>query len=57
LAKKKQKPKAKDQFQFFSLTKSLRNATEKIVIRSLSPKAAAPLLMYDKFENYRVLIK
>jgi hypothetical protein len=48
LAKKKQKPKAKDQFQFFSLTKRLRNATEKIAIRSLSPKATAPLLMYDR---------
>jgi hypothetical protein len=49
LAKKNQKPKAKDQFQFFSPSKSLRNAAEKIAIRSLSPKATAPLPMYDKF--------
>jgi hypothetical protein len=48
LAKKKQKPKAKDQFQFFSPTKSLRSAAEKIAIRPLSPKAVALLLTYDK---------
>jgi len=49
LNKKKQKFKAKDQFQSFSRTKSPRNASEKIAIRTLSPKAAAHLLTYDTF--------
>jgi hypothetical protein len=46
LNKKKQKFKAKDQLQSFSRSKSLRSTAEKIVVRSLSPKAAALLLMY-----------
>jgi hypothetical protein len=46
LNKKKQKFKAKDQLQSFSPTKSLRNAAEKIVVRTLSPKSAALLLTY-----------
>jgi hypothetical protein len=49
LKKKNQKFKTKDQLQFFSPTKkSLRSAAEKIAVRSLSPKAAAPLPTYDK---------
>jgi hypothetical protein len=47
LNKKKQKFKAKDQLQSFSPTKSLRNAAEKIVVRTLSPKPAAPLPTYE----------
>ena len=34
---------------FFSL-KSLRNAAEKIVVRTISPKAAALLPTYDKYD-------
>jgi len=49
LNKKKQKFKTKDQLQFFSPAKSLRSATEKIVVRTLSPKATAPLPTYEKF--------
>jgi hypothetical protein len=43
--KKKQKIKTKDQLQFFSRTIP-RNASEKIVVRSLSSKPAALLPMY-----------
>jgi hypothetical protein len=43
LIKKKQKIKAKCQLQFFSRSKSLRNAAEKIAVHTISPKAAAPL--------------
>ncbi len=49
LTKKNQKVKAKDQLQSFSPSKSLRNTAEKIVARSLSPKAAALLPTYDKY--------
>jgi hypothetical protein len=34
--------------QSFSRSKSLRNAAEKIVVRSLSPNSAALLPTYDK---------
>jgi len=51
LKKKNQKFKAKDQLQSFSRSKSLRNATEKIVVRSLSPKPAALLPTYDKCDK------
>ena len=48
MAKKNQKPKAKDQLQSFSHSKCRRNAAEKIVVRTLSPKTAALLPTYDK---------
>jgi hypothetical protein len=51
LKKKNQKFKAKDQLQSFSRSKKPRNTTEKIVVRTLSPKAAAPLLTYDRRAN------
>jgi hypothetical protein len=46
LTKKKQKVKAKDQLQFFISHKRVRNAAEKIAVRSLPPKPTAPLLRY-----------
>jgi hypothetical protein len=47
----KKEPKTQDERPISILfsRKNLRNTTEKIVIRSLSPKATAPLLTYDKF--------
>lgn len=46
----KKEPKSQDETPtpIFSHTKSLRNASEKIVVRTVSPKTAAPLPTYDK---------
>jgi len=49
--KKKQKIKAKRQLQFFSRSKSLRRATEKIAVHTVSPKSAALLPTYALIAN------
>jgi hypothetical protein len=46
LKKKNQKFKTKRQLQSLSRRKSLRNAAEKIVVRTVSPKSAALLPIY-----------
>jgi|JI9StandDraft_1071089.scaffolds.fasta_scaffold38061_2 hypothetical protein len=54
LAKKNQKPKAKDQLQSFSHSKCLRNAAEKMVYPLAGPKliTLCPALFRQKQPHY-----